>query len=121
MPPKSARGYRCRECGWETVAYVGRCGECQAWNTLEQYAASARPTAGSNRRGVTAIPARTVPLESVPDDAGERMETEIPELDRVLGGGLVAGALILVGGDPGIGKSTLMLQVRRNWQREGGP
>lgn len=111
MPPKSARGYRCRECGWETVAYVGRCGECQAWNTLEQYAASARPTAGSNRRGVTAIPARTVPLESVPDDAGERMETEIPELDRVLGGGLVAGALILVGGDPGIGKSTLMLQA----------
>ena len=111
MPPKGARGFRCRECGWETVAYVGRCGECQAWNTLDQFATVARPAAGGSRRGGTALPARAIPLESVADDAGERMETKIPELDRVLGGGLVAGALILVGGDPGIGKSTLMLQA----------
>ena len=111
MPPKSARGYRCRECGWEAVAYVGRCGECQAWNTLEQFAIAARPAAGTNRRNGGALPARLLPLESVADDAGDRMETDIPELDRVLGGGLVPGSLVLIGGDPGIGKSTLMLQA----------
>lgn len=107
---KALRGYRCRECGWESVAYSGRCGGCQAWNTLEPYAESPRQgPAGRSGRGVA--PGRTLSLATVPDDAGERIATDIPEFDRVLGGGLVAGSLVLVGGDPGIGKSTLMLQA----------
>ena len=105
------RGYRCRECGWETVAYAGRCGGCQAWNTLDQYAESLRAAVAGRavRSGVT--PGRTLALTSVLDDPGDRIATEIPELDRVLGGGLVPGSLVLVGGEPGIGKSTLMLQA----------
>ncbi len=108
--PRGQRGFRCRECGWESVAYAGRCGECQAWNSLEPFAESprARPGTRSQRQP---LPARTLSLASVADDAGERVATDVPEFDRVLGGGLVPGSLVLVGGDPGIGKSTLMLQA----------
>ena len=105
------RGYRCRECGWETVAYAGRCGECQAWNTLEQFAQSTRGPAARVARGAAPPAGRTVPLAAVADDDGVRAQTGIEEFDRVLGGGLVPGSLVLVGGDPGIGKSTLMLQA----------
>ena len=100
---RSSRGYRCRECGWTTVAYVGRCGECQQWNTLDQFDSAPRgPMARSSRPA--AVPGRTLALADVPDEPGRRMATDIPELDRVLGGGLVPGSLVLIGGDPGIGK-----------------
>lgn len=112
---KTQRGYRCSRCGWESVGYAGRCGSCEAWNTLEQFEAGGRPSyggGGGNVRAVKlAVPARTVALADVIDEPGKRMTTDIPELDRVLGGGLVPGSLVLVGGDPGIGKSTLMLQA----------
>lgn len=117
---KVQRGYRCRVCGWQTVAYVGRCGECQAWNSLEQFADGAR--AGGtplSKRAVAAVPAHTVSLAAVPDEPGRRFVTEIPELDRVLGGGVVPGSLLLVGGDPGIGKSTLMLQAAARMAAKG--
>ena len=106
---KGSRGYKCRECGWTTAAYAGRCGECQAWNTLEQFAEAPRP--GPARGNAAILPGRTIELSDVPDEPGRRVLTEIPEFDRVLGGGLVPGSLVLVGGDPGIGKSTLMLQA----------
>lgn len=106
---KASRGFRCRECGWTTVAFAGRCGSCQAWNTLDQYA-EARAS-GPAARGPAAIPGRTLALSDVSDEPGRRLLTEIDEFDRVLGGGLVPGALVLVGGDPGIGKSTLVLQA----------
>ncbi len=108
---KTQRGYRCRECGWESVAYAGRCAQCQAWNTLEQFATVPRPGGLSGRGPRAATPGRTLSLVDVPDDPGDRLLTQIPELDRVLGGGLVPGSLVLVGGEPGIGKSTLMLQA----------
>ena len=108
--PRGQRGFRCRECGWESVAYAGRCGECQAWNTLDPFAESPRAGPGT-RSQRQPLPARTLSLASVADDAGERVATDVPEFDRVLGGGLVPGSLVLVGGDPGIGKSTLMLQA----------
>src|SRR6185312_15413038 len=106
--PKTQRGYRCRECGWETAAYAGRCGGCQAWNSLEQYSEAPRPTA---RRVTQAIAAQMVPLEMAGATTLPRLKTGIPEFDRVLGGGIVPGSLVLVGGEPGIGKSTLMLQA----------
>jgi DNA repair protein RadA/Sms len=87
--------YRCEECGREEARWVGRCAGCGAWNRyVESRAGSA---------------ARAVRLAHVPEHAGKRLGTGIPELDRVLGGGLVAGSLVLLGGDPGIGKSTLLL------------
>lgn len=106
---RAARGYKCNECGWTTPAYVGRCAQCQAWNSLEQFAESQRP--GSARAAVPVAPAKTMRLADVPDEPGRRFSTDIVEFDRVLGGGLVPGSLVLVGGDPGIGKSTLMLQA----------
>jgi len=105
------QGYRCSACGAESAAYAGRCPRCQAWNTLDVSPRSlkAGTVAGNVRRAVA--PGRTIGLASVGDDPGDRLATDIPEFDRVLGGGIVPGSLILVGGEPGIGKSTLMLQA----------
>src|SRR6186997_2083844 len=114
---KTVRGYKCSECGWTTVAYAGRCGECQAWNSMEQFAETPRP--GPARGNAAVLPGRTVQLADVPDEPGRRVSTEIPEFDRVLGGGLVPGSLVLVGGDPGIGKSTLMLQAAARLAKQG--
>ncbi len=117
---KTQGSYRCRECGWQTVAYVGRCGECQAWNSLEQVVTSSKSAGGPlSKRPVSAPPAATLSLVDVPDEPGRRFSTEIPELDRVLGGGIVPGSLVLVGGDPGIGKSTLMLQAAARLAAKG--
>lgn len=115
--PRPARGYRCSACGWTSPAYAGRCPQCQAWNTLEQYAEPRGP--GPARGNAAPVPARTVQLGDVPDEAGVRLSTRIEELDRVLGGGLVPGSLILVGGDPGIGKSTLVLQAAARLAGQG--
>lgn len=90
---------------------MGRCGSCEAWNSLEQFETAGRQAAGSLRSVRAALPGRTIALTAVADEPGARLATDIPELDRVLGGGLVPGSLVLVGGDPGIGKSTLMLQA----------
>jgi len=98
-------GYQCNECGWETAKWVGRCGECQAWGTVvEKAAPRSRVQAGP----VTA-PAR--PIGEVPIEDSHARSSGVPELDRVLGGGLVPGAAILLAGEPGVGKSTLLLEV----------
>src|SRR6201746_1102926 len=97
--------YQCNECGWETGKWVGRCGECQAWGTVvERAAPQSRVQAGP----VTA-PAR--PIGQVPIEDSHARASGVPELDRVLGGGLVPGAAILLAGEPGVGKSTLLLEV----------
>jgi DNA repair protein RadA/Sms len=98
-------GYLCNECGWETGKWVGRCGECQAWGTVvEKSAPKSRVQAGP----VTA-PAR--PIGEVEIEDSRSRTSGVPELDRVLGGGLVPGAAILIAGEPGVGKSTLLLEV----------
>ncbi|HEY6934810.1 MAG TPA: DNA repair protein RadA [Marmoricola sp.] len=98
-------GYHCSECGWQTAKWVGRCGECQAWGTVvERSAPRSRVQAGP----VTA-PAR--PIGEVPIEDSRARSSGVPELDRVLGGGLVPGAAILLAGEPGVGKSTLLLEV----------
>ena len=105
MPrPKPTRiVFVCQECGQESARWLGRCPDCQTWNSFVERAVAAAP------RAATAA----APVEMC-DLAGEelpRLAIDLPEFERVLGGGIVPGSLILVGGDPGIGKSTLLLQV----------
>src|SRR5690348_10026110 len=104
--PKDRPAYRCTECGWTTVKWLGRCGECQAWGTVEEYGAPAVRTTAPGR--VTA-PAR--PIAQVDARTATARSTGVAELDRVLGGGLVPGAVVLLAGEPGVGKSTLLLDV----------
>ena len=100
--------YVCSECGAATPKWQGRCDGCGSWNTLGEALAV---RGASTRPRPLLPPAMAQRLDSVGDGAGQRCRTGIDELDRVLGGGVVAGSLILLGGDPGIGKSTLALQL----------
>ncbi|TDB90422.1 DNA repair protein RadA [Actinomadura sp. 7K534] len=99
--------YRCTECGWQTSKWVGRCGECQTWGTVAE-AASATP-ARVVPAGPVSTPAR--PIGQVDVRSAQSKPTGLDELDRVLGGGIVPGAVLLLAGEPGIGKSTLLLEV----------
>jgi DNA repair protein RadA/Sms len=107
-------GYRCTECGWQAAKWAGRCGECQAWGTVEE----AR-IPRSDRTGIRAVSYRTAAPVSTPArpigqvDATDARARPIglDELDRVLGGGLVPGAVLLLAGEPGVGKSTLLLEA----------
>ncbi len=103
--PRPRSSYRCSECGWETAKWAGRCGECQAWGSLtEASAPRSRVQAGP-------VTAPAVPIGEVPAEEAHSRTSGVPELDRVLGGGLVPGAAILLAGEPGVGKSTLLLEV----------
>ncbi|WP_122816200.1 DNA repair protein RadA [Nocardioides pantholopis] len=97
--------YRCTECGWEAAKWVGRCGECQAWGSVAEAAAPS----GRSAAGPVTTPAVPIGQVSVAESAFR--SSGVPELDRVLGGGLVPGAAILLAGEPGVGKSTLLLEV----------
>jgi len=98
--------YRCTECGWATTKWVGRCGECQAWGSVAEVGAA--PTGRTTAAPVT-TPA--VPIGQVSAEHAVHHSSGVPELDRVLGGGLVPGAAVLLAGEPGVGKSTLLLEV----------
>ncbi|HYD47759.1 MAG TPA: DNA repair protein RadA, partial [Terriglobales bacterium] len=99
----------CQACGSQAPRWLGRCPDCQAWNSMvEERLESSTPAARRSGRAVVATPA---PIAEVDDANEERGLTGIGELDRVLGGGIVPGSVILIGGDPGIGKSTLVLQA----------
>lgn len=99
--------YFCQNCGHEESKWLGQCPMCKEWNTFaEEKVVSIKGQKSSVEKQVQAVT-----LSSVATDEDERMTTELVELDRVLGGGIVPGSLVLVGGDPGIGKSTLLLQV----------
>ena len=106
--------YYCQNCGHEESKWLGQCPACKEWNTFVEEQVSI--TRSSTVRA--AADAEIVPLSQVSADDHTRIHTDIKELDRVLGGGIVPGSLVLVGGDPGIGKSTLLLQVCRNLSRE---
>lgn len=112
---KDRAGFRCTECGWDSLRWVGRCGECQTWGSVSEVGA---PSAASMKPG--AVTTAAVPITSV--DLREAVSTPsgMSELDRVLGGGLVAGAVILIAGEPGVGKSTLLLEVAAR-TAENGP
>lgn len=103
--------YFCQNCGHEESKWLGQCPMCKEWNTFVEEKVST-PVSGASRGSSVAKPkSQVVTLSSVSTTDEERTKTGIKELDRVLGGGIVQGSLVLVGGDPGIGKSTLLLQV----------
>ncbi|MBB3277397.1 MULTISPECIES: DNA repair protein RadA [unclassified Pseudoxanthomonas] len=111
---KARTAYVCNECGSEFSKWQGQCGECNAWNTLTQIALEAAAGPPATRRSGWAGKAdapKITALKDVRHSEEARVSTGIGEFDRVLGGGLVEGAVVLVGGDPGIGKSTLLLQA----------
>ncbi len=111
---KSSASYVCTECGWSTVRWVGRCGECQTWGSVAERGARKRSSVAAQ-----APERRAVPISSVPSDATARHLTGVGELDRVLGGGLVPGAAVLLAGEPGVGKSTLLLDLAAKWADSG--
>ena len=127
MSPKAKTVYRCTECGADHPKWAGRCDVCGAWSTLvEEMVAKAPATSGAGRRAggartlaeggnVVAAPK----LRDVSGSEAKRWKTGLDELDFVLGGGLVPGSMVLIGGEPGIGKSTLLLQVAARLQSAG--
>src|SRR5215212_8343515 len=104
---RSATVFACSSCGHESPKWHGRCPGCGEWNTLVEERAVSAPRGGALGGKATAKAARPVPLREVEAEQVARIGTGIAELDRVLGGGLVPGSLVLIGGSPGIGKSTL--------------
>lgn len=114
---KKSTNYRCSDCGCETPKWVGRCPECQAWGTVEERVAS-NPALATVAAGAPSSPAR--PIAEVDVEAARARRTGVPELDRVLGGGLVPGAVVLLAGEPGVGKSTLLLEVAFRWAARDG-
>ncbi len=106
---KVKTSYVCQNCGAESVKWVGRCPSCQEWNTyVEERVSQSKPRAGLVEVSRTAVPK---PLREIESSNEKRLDTGIMELNRILGGGLVPGSLVLLGGEPGIGKSTLALQM----------
>ena len=126
MSPKLRTVYRCTECGAEHPKWAGRCDVCMEWNTLvEETAAPAPASSAARRRGGTATlshggsVATTAKLGVVKGSESRRWQTGLGEFDFVLGGGIVPGSMVLIGGEPGIGKSTLLLQVAARLQNAG--
>lgn len=107
MAKKNNTVFLCNNCGYETVRWLGRCPSCQEWNSLEEFRVSQEKGQRTEKRTHSAEPISITDVEWSQDS---RQVTRISELDRVLGGGIVPGSLILIGGEPGIGKSTLLLQ-----------
>src|SRR5438876_1066768 len=106
---KARTVFVCQSCGASTPRWLGRCPECESWNTLVETLDAPPPTASTwSPSGGGAQP---VPLSGVPQQRQGRIPVSIAEFNRVLGGGIVPGSVVLLGGDPGIGKSTLLLLV----------
>src|SRR6478735_12523880 len=106
--------FKCMSCGADAPKWSGRCAACGDWNTLAE-----ELDTPSTIAGVTIPPAAPVPITAVRSQDGRPVPTGIAEVDRVLGGGLVPGSVTLVGGEPGVGKSTLLLQVLAAPARSG--
>lgn len=119
MAKAGKTSFFCSECGYESAKWMGQCPACRAWNTMVEEPSApktpVRTAAGKSLSGAKgALQAKPVTLSEILLDEEDRTATGFEELDRVLGSGIVKGSLVLVGGDPGIGKSTLLLQVCRN-------
>lgn len=117
---KKKTKFACTTCGYESPKWMGKCPGCQSWNTMVEevmmIGKSKRPTLLSEASQQRVKP-RSLPMIDAEDEA--RMLTSFPEFNRVLGGGIVKGSLVLIGGDPGIGKSTLLLQVSADLSKQG--
>ena len=114
--------FTCADCGWTTPKWVGRCGECQAWDTMQEGKAGGGRGLGTVRQIKPVAIVGSSAAKPITDVSTERVaawSTQVGEFDRVLGGGLVPGAVILLSGEPGVGKSTLLLEVAANTAKSG--
>ncbi len=109
--PKGKSSYICRECGYVSPGWLGRCPGCGRWNTIEEDAAGVGPRSGAGAPAAVFPAPVPISLADVDPGAQIRIDTGMGEFNRVLGGGLVAGSVVLLGGEPGVGKSTLLLQA----------
>jgi DNA repair protein RadA/Sms len=114
---KARSQYRCSECHHVTAKWVGRCLECGTWGTVDEVAVLA--AVGGTRRRSQSPASRAVPISSIEPRRARHSPTGVGEIDRVLGGGVVPGSVTLLAGDPGVGKSTLLLQVAHRWAQSG--
>lgn len=118
MAKQKSTVFFCSECGFESAKWMGQCPACHAWNTMVEEPAAPKAS-GKSSAGRSVSMARATYLKDVIIDDKDRYDSGLEEFNRVLGGGIVAGSLVLVGGDPGIGKSTILLQVCRNLANAG--
>src|SRR5438128_889540 len=114
--PKSTITFVCTECGGESIRWAGQCPHCRAWNTLQEFQVR---EAARDSRSRPAQPARAVPLVGIAAEQAPRAHLAWGELNRVLGGGVVPGSLVLIGGEPGVGKSTLLMHAAAQIARSG--
>src|SRR5271170_1306600 len=119
--PKLKAVFRCQDCGHASPKWSGQCPECAAWNTMAEEAVELRPASGvrSSPKPLVEFSSSPVPLAEVACAEESRVPTGIGEFDRLLGGGVVEGQVILLAGPPGIGKSTLMLQAAERLAERG--
>lgn len=110
--------FTCNVCGYQSPKWMGKCPECGKWNTMEEGIAQEEAKPKVNKRA-PGVGAEALSIDEIPDENVERHSTGVSELDRVLGGGAVDGSILLVGGDPGIGKSTLLTQVSAHMSSKG--
>ncbi len=103
--------YECQQCGYQSAKWLGKCSDCGAWNSFVEARPEVLSKAKAGSENFYSLSSKLAPLEEVGTQAPPRFMTHFTELDRLLGGGMVPGSVILLGGDPGIGKSTLVLQV----------
>src|SRR6185312_3653898 len=116
--------FLCNSCGSVHPKWMGKCPDCGTWDSLEEYKAPtfderAERTAHPNSTGDLTRGGEAIPIGEIDEADAPRLPTGIGEFDRILGGGIVPGSAVLIGGDPGIGKSTLLLQVANALSREG--
>lgn len=108
---KSKSLYICSECGYESAKWYGKCPGCGEWNTMNEQVVSVSTGSSKAKRNSGAFAAKVMRLNEISGDIERRISTGVSEFDRVLGGGIVEGSLVLISGDPGIGKSTILLQI----------
>ena len=121
MAARAKNEYTCGECGWSSTKWVGQCGECQQWNSMVEGAAASRGlgTIKSIKPATIVASSAAKPITDVSTVAVASRSTRVGEFDRVLGGGIVPGAVVLLSGEPGVGKSTLLLEVAANTAKSG--